>query len=206
MSDTDGEHRLFEPAHPSPERTLEIIRVISHPVRRKILRTMMFGEPMRVSDVAGAIDEPPNSVSYHLRQLARVGIAHTTEPAEAHDARETWWVIDDWTGLSVDVDAVRALPGGDLMVAELAQVDSADAAGLFSLARAEAAEAAGLPSIRSDGPLALTRQEADNLVRSVGRLFDEALDRSRRHGGNRDDVERYEFRVAIMPGLGEKHP
>ncbi|AFV89244.1 HTH_20 multi-domain protein [Acidipropionibacterium acidipropionici ATCC 4875] len=197
---SDSQKRPFEPAHPSPERALELLRAIAHPVRAKILRTMMFGEPMRVSDVAAAVEEPANSVSYHLRQLARAGITRTTEPEDAHDRRETWWVVDDWSGVSIDPGAIRSLPGGGAVLSALDTADASDLADVFSMARAEAAERAGLPALRGDGPLLLTEAEARALVEAVSSLSERARARSREHADAHDaDVGRYDLRVAIMP-------
>lgn len=192
----------YEPEHPSAERALELLKVIAQPVRMKILRTLVLGKPMRVSDVAAAIEEPANSVSYHLRQLDRVGIAHTTEPPDAHDNRETWWVIDNWTGLSITPSQIRALPGGDAVLAALDQVELTDSASLFSIARAEAAETAGTPALRADGIMLLTTQEARDLVDAVDDLLQKAFSVSYRHRKDGDEgVGRYDYRVVVMPAL-----
>lgn len=192
----------YEPEHPSAERALELLKVIAQPVRMKILRTLALGKPMRVSDVAAAIEEPPNSASYHLRQLAKAGIAHTTEPPDAHDNRETWWVIDNWTGLSIEPSQIRALPGGDAVLTALDQVELADIASLFSVARAEAAEAAGTPALRADGILLLTAQEARDLVDAVDGLLQKAIAVSYRHRDDGDEgTEMYDYRAGVMPVL-----
>ncbi len=194
----------YEPEQPSAERALELLKMIAQPVRMKILRTLVFGKPMRVSDVAAAIEEPANSVSYHLRQLDKAGIAHTTEPPDAHDNRETWWVIDGWTGLRITPSQIRALPGGDAVLAALDQVELADTATLFSMARAEAAEAAGKPAMRADGILLLTAQEARELADAVDDLFQKASAVSYRHRDEDDEgVEMYDYRVVVMPALDD---
>ncbi|WP_257477491.1 ArsR/SmtB family transcription factor [Acidipropionibacterium jensenii] len=188
------------PERPSAERALEVLKSLAQPVRRKIVRTLMVSDAMRVSDIAAAIGEPANSVSYHLRQLARIGVAHTTEPAGSHDSRETWWVIDDWHGLSIKPSQISALPGGDVVLAALDQIESAETAGVFSIFRAAAAEAAGLPGLNMTSRMVLTTEEARELVRAVGELFQQADLTSQEHRAHHDEgLEIFDYRVAVMP-------
>jgi len=191
----------FEPQHPAPERALELLRVLSQPVRVKILRAMVDGRAMRVSDVAAAIGEAPNSVSYHLRQLEKAGVARRAEPDPRRDGRETWWTVPDWTGLSLDIGAIRALPGGDAVLRALDQKEAQEVLGLFSVERAEAAEKLeqqGWTGVRADGPLRLTRDEAESLSNETFNLFTRAGQLSRAHGEG-DDVRDYDYRLAFLP-------
>lgn len=197
MSD---EEREPGPEHPSAERALEVLKVLAQPVRRKIVRTLMVSDAMRVSDIAAAIGEPANSVSYHLRRLAGIGVAHTTEPAGSHDSRETWWVIDDWHGLSIEPSQISALPGGDVVLAALDRIESEDITGIFSISRAAAAEAAGLPGLNMTSRMVLTTEEAQELVDAVGELFQQADITSRKHRADHDEgLEIFDYRVAVMP-------
>ncbi|AZZ41912.1 ArsR family transcriptional regulator [Acidipropionibacterium jensenii] len=197
---SEDDRRDARPDHPSAERALAMLKVLTQPVRQKIVRTLMVADAMRVSDIAAAIGEPANSVSYHLRQLARIGVAHTTEPPGDRDSRETWWVIDDWHGMSIAPSQIRALPGGDVVLAALDRVDSPEITSIFSMERAAAAEASGQPGLRMDGPLLLTGEEARELVDAVEALFSAAAATSHRHRLDHDQgVEGFDYRVAVMP-------
>ena len=197
----------FEPEHPSPERALELLRVLAQPVRTKILREMLDGEPMRVSDVAAAIDEAPNSVSYHLRQLEKAGIARRADPAPDRDGRETWWVVPDWRGISVDIADIRGLPGASEVLRSIDEAEANEILSLFSLVRSEAAERTGLPAFRGDGPFRLTREEADALVNQLVEALEHARAVARAHRGDpAPTVHRYDYRLAILPAPDPEGP
>nr|WP_300338179.1 helix-turn-helix domain-containing protein [Actinomyces sp.] len=207
----DGEHRRETTAWSEPtalpaEEALRLLALLNHPVRSRILRTMVHGEPMRVSDVARAVGEPANSVSYHMRALEKAGIAQRHVPAEGADGRETWWVIPDWRGLSFDPASIRDLPGGQAAVAQFEQAEATQILELFSVARMEAAEALGLPGLRADGPLRLTRQEAQAFQEGVTELIGQAIEASKRHSRAGDDGEPsyvYDYRVALLAAVDQ---
>ena len=191
-----------EPVSAPAEEAARLLALLTHPIRSKILRTMVHGEPMRVSDVAQAVGEPANSVSYHMRALEKAGVAQRHVPAEGADGRETWWVIPDWKGLSFDPASIRGLPGGEAVIAQFEQTEAAQILELFSMARLEATEALGLPGLRADGPLRLTRAEAQAFQEGVTALISRAIEASRRHShAGDDDGERayaYDYRVAAV--------
>ncbi|HYY77829.1 MAG TPA: helix-turn-helix domain-containing protein [Actinomycetes bacterium] len=91
-----------------PERRLEItdagvLAALAHPLRVALLDQLAALGPRTASQCAKALGETPSNCSYHLRQLARAGLAAR---AEAPDGRERPWRVA-WTGLSVS----RALAG-----------------------------------------------------------------------------------------------
>ena len=200
-----------EPETASGSRAITLLTLLSHPIRSKMLRSMVHGEPMRVSDVARAVGEPANSVSYHMRKLAEAGVAQRCPRQEGDDGRETWWVVPDWKGLDFDPASIRDLPGGQAVVAEFERAEAAEILKLFSLRRIEAAQALGLPALRADGPLQLTRGEAEAFRDGVTALLAEAIDTSRRHsrqgrgqarGADGDDeIYTYDYRVALLPDI-----
>ena len=196
-----------EPVPVPAEEAARLLTLLTHPIRSKILRTMVHGEPMRVSDVAQAVGEPANSVSYHMRALEKAGVAQRHVPTEGGDGRETWWVIPDWTGLSFDPASIRQLPGGEAVVAQFEQAEAAQILELFSVARLEATEALGLPGLRADGPLRLTREEAQAFQEGVTALISRAIEASRRHSrAGDDDGERayaYDYRVAVLAAVDQ---
>jgi DNA-binding transcriptional ArsR family regulator len=66
------------------------MRALAHPVRLRLLAELRQRGPQNVRTLSGLVDEPPNSVSYHLRTLAKYGFV-ATAPELATDARESWW-------------------------------------------------------------------------------------------------------------------
>ncbi len=189
----------WEPDHPAPERALELLRVLSQPVRAKILRTMVFREPMRVSDIAESVDEAPNSASYHLRQLEKAGIARRVDPAPDRDGRETWWEIPDWNGLSFDMEAVRNLPGGAAVLRAFDEGEAEEILELFSSERLAAVENSGWSLMRADGPLRLTKDEAASVMDRLSEIWEGLVTTSRSHRAGDPDVRDYDYRIAILP-------
>ena len=190
----------FEPEHTPPRRTLELIRVLTQPVRMKILRTMIDGAPMRVSDVAEAIGEAPNSVSYHLRQLEKAGLAQRAEADPRRDGQETWWVVPARNGLTFDISDISALPGGPAILRSFEESRAQGILELFSPERAEATDHSVWPGISADGPLRLTQEEAATVLEGLGEVFDQARAFSRAHAGHPDtETRRYDYQLALLP-------
>lgn len=65
-------------------------RALAHPIRLALLRQLSLGAS-RVSDLAEAVGEAGNSVSFHLRQLEKYGFVRVAEPPPGSDRRESWW-------------------------------------------------------------------------------------------------------------------
>ncbi len=87
------------------------IAAITHPVRMRLLAELASRGSARVSDLASAVGEPGNSVSFHLRQLARYGLIERN-PEAATDGRERWWRRTSEGGFTIDVDAMCRREGG----------------------------------------------------------------------------------------------
>lgn len=189
----------------APTRTLEILRALGNPVRMRIVRAMALGNPMRVSDVAAAVGEPANSVSYHLRQLAGAGVVRRVHPEGATDGRETWWSAEDWNGLVVEPSEIADQPGGGPALRAMSALMSSEAAQLFSMERITSSEELGWPGIVANGVLRLTRAEADELTEALGHLMESARATSRAHARAGDeDTHDYDYRLAVLatPGTG----
>jgi DNA-binding transcriptional ArsR family regulator len=63
----------------------ELMAVLTHPVRLKLLEHLMAGGPATASQCARAVGDTPSNCSYHLRTLARHGVV---APDESADGRE----------------------------------------------------------------------------------------------------------------------
>jgi DNA-binding transcriptional ArsR family regulator len=77
-------------------------RALAHPLRLRIIEQLWMRRSVRAKDLAESLGEPANSVSFHLRQLARFGYVEPDEDREPTDARERWWRPTSPTGFAID--------------------------------------------------------------------------------------------------------
>lgn len=68
----------------------EALRALANPVRQKILMQLAVLGHARAADLAAAIGQPANSVSFHLRVLAKAGLI-VEAPEHARDKRDRVW-------------------------------------------------------------------------------------------------------------------
>jgi DNA-binding transcriptional ArsR family regulator len=66
------------------------LRAIAHPTRQRILTELAVLGHARAADLAQVIGEPANSVSFHLRVLAKAGMI-VEAPEQARDRRDRVW-------------------------------------------------------------------------------------------------------------------
>ena len=87
------------------------LRAIAHPLRQRILMELAVLGHARAADLARATGEPANSVSFHLRVLARAGMI-VEAPEHARDRRDRVWknVAESYAVAPGTPGAVR--PGG----------------------------------------------------------------------------------------------
>jgi DNA-binding transcriptional ArsR family regulator len=65
------------------------LRTMAHPIRARLLATLRGDGPATATMLARALDTNTGATSYHLRQLADVGLVEE-EPGRA-TGRERWW-------------------------------------------------------------------------------------------------------------------
>jgi DNA-binding transcriptional ArsR family regulator len=65
------------------------LRVLAHPLRSRLLSALRLDGPATATKLAAAIDSNTGATSYHLRQLAAVGLV-VEEEGQGH-GRERWW-------------------------------------------------------------------------------------------------------------------
>ncbi len=70
----------------------EQLRALSHPVRLSLLHTLSRLGHARAADLAEELELPANSMSYHLRILARGGLIRE-DPTRARDKRDRVWTL-----------------------------------------------------------------------------------------------------------------
>jgi DNA-binding transcriptional ArsR family regulator len=68
----------------------EILKGLTHPLRRQVFRLLAQFGPATVSTLAEHTDSDPGRLSYHLRELAKRGFIEPA-PELARDGRESWW-------------------------------------------------------------------------------------------------------------------
>ena len=65
------------------------MRVLAHPLRMRLLGALRLDGPATATALAARLGTNSGKTSYHLRQLAEVGLVE--EDAERGNARDRWW-------------------------------------------------------------------------------------------------------------------
>ncbi|MGN9909045.1 ArsR/SmtB family transcription factor [Phytohabitans sp. LJ34] len=65
------------------------LRVLAHPLRSRLLSALRLDGPATATGLAAAIGSNTGATSYHLRQLASVGLVE--EDTGQGQGRERWW-------------------------------------------------------------------------------------------------------------------
>jgi DNA-binding transcriptional ArsR family regulator len=81
------------PANPRSESTVhltsEMVRALAHPIRAQLLAALRTSGPATASSLAEQLGTNSGATSYHLRQLADVGLVE--EDPERGNRRDRWW-------------------------------------------------------------------------------------------------------------------
>ncbi|SCL47144.1 transcriptional regulator, ArsR family [Micromonospora citrea] len=131
----------MENASPSPDAPRAVhldhrqVRVLAHPLRMRLLGTLRLDGPATATMLAEKLDTNSGATSYHLRQLAEVGLV--TEDLDRGAGRQRWWRaahdISNFEPTDFDDDpdaraAVEWIQGDQVrLMAELAERWMADA-------------------------------------------------------------------------------
>lgn len=90
--------------------SIETLRAVHHPTRRRILEFLQVEGPSQVTAMARGLGEQVGSISHHLRMLEGVGLVERA-PHLATDGRTSWWryvdtkitwSVDDFAGQPAD--------------------------------------------------------------------------------------------------------
>jgi predicted ArsR family transcriptional regulator len=95
------------------------MRALTHPVRLALLQTLELEGPLTATQAGELIGEPPNTCSFHFRQLARYGFVEEAGPAPG---RSRPWRLTThrmhFTDLHEDPETAVAARGLDRMLRE----------------------------------------------------------------------------------------
>lgn len=178
MSDGESPRGAAEPL----QLTSPMLKAMSHPLRRRILEVMHEDLPRRAADLAELLDTPANSVSFHLRQLARAGLI-VEAPEHARDRRDRVWVAASH-GYTVPTPEAKVGPEDELVLRSFLDQEALD---LHDLVARLTAWIPDWSSGREQRPratlqtglLELTQEDAEWLSGAIGDLMEQAIKRSR---------------------------
>lgn len=92
-----------------------MLRALAHPLRQRIMWELAARGHARAADLAAVTGAPANSLSFHLRTLAKAGLVQES-PEHARDGRDRVWQMTHPEGL--DLPSVEGGPGVDPLMAE----------------------------------------------------------------------------------------
>jgi len=205
---------------PSPEyASRDQLRAMAHPLRLDIMERVGRRGTARAADLAADLGIPANSVSYHLRILARGGVIEEA-PEAARDRRDRVWRLAQDSFMSGREDSAA---DKDPQAADPEYVAASKATSLAIFEWMRTAWAAELSRTGDDATspedglgqlqaatLRLTLEEMKELNRVVAEMLHEAKERHRDDAGvDLPDSEEGEaprtFRV-LWAAVGEQEP
>lgn len=176
-SPDDGDQRSRTVQLTSP-----MLKAVSHPLRRKILELMHENVPRRAADLADLVGAPANSVSFHLRQLAKAGLI-VEAPEHARDRRDRVWTAAG-SGYSIPAPSTPVGPEDELVLRSFMDQEALDLHDVVARVTAWAPDwssgrdATPRATIQT-GLLELTQEDVQWLSEELGSLMDRAIRRSR---------------------------
>jgi len=162
-------------------------RALAHPLRMRLLDELMDVPSARATDLAEAVDQPVNSVSFHLRQLARYGYVERDE--HDGDRREKWWRATSRNGFRIsggpDTEA-KAEAGRELVQVIRAHTHATVDEWLAAIGDTD--PDVDVESMNHDVRLHLTDVEFAQFRQEMGALWDRWMSTSRAHDKDRSGL------------------
>lgn len=84
------ERRMKVDDGPAPAESEEALKCMAHPARMRLLGALRVGGVQTVGELSAATGEAPGAVSYHLAQLAKVGLVAKAASPDG-DKRKSYW-------------------------------------------------------------------------------------------------------------------
>ena len=182
------------------------VLAVTHPLRMRLLGELSRRGTARVVDLANAVGEPANSVSFHLRQLAKFGLIEVN-PERSENGRERWWRMTSDRGFEIDLDAMRQLEGGEAAVGVLRRVAEGHVLALHRTVHDPPAAVDALSgrqrTITDDFAVRLSDTELQQMRLEFAALLDRWTDASRTLTDVDDGVERHAYYGVVMAALIE---
>lgn len=179
---------------------------MTHPLRMRLLSELSRRGTARAVDLAGALGEPANSVSFHLRQLAKYGLIEEN-PDRAESGRERWWRQVSERGFAIDLAALREAEGGEAARETLRGVAEGHVLALHRTIHSQLrpgespGESPGRAgrSISDDFAVSLTDGELEQMRLELAAVLDRWTDASRARVD--DGQERHAYYGVVMAAL-----
>jgi predicted ArsR family transcriptional regulator len=158
------------------------LRAYAHPLRLSLIGMLRRNGPMTATQCAAVLDENVPNCSFHLRQLAKYGLA---ERAPAADGRERpWQATASSTSWTDDSDDPEARVAADQLNAAILRQYVRRAEAYLAVRGEESVEwrtAAGF----SDDIVHVTAEQLIALMQQVDALLDPYRDKAARADGSR---------------------
>lgn len=166
-----------------------MLRALAHPFRQRIIWELSVRKYGRAADLAALMGEPANSISYHLRALAKAGMVEEA-PEFARDTRDRVWRMSHPEGLYAPAGTTAADILNEEQLGWIRDIISE------KLPR-EPGAARGIYL----GAAMLTEDEAKGMFQEIA----EILERWREHGAQAstdklDDASRIFHRIVFLIG------
>lgn len=84
------EQRMKVDDGPAPAESEGALKCMAHPARMRLLGALRVGGVQTVGELSAATGEAPGAVSYHLAQLAKVGLVAKAASPDG-DKRKSYW-------------------------------------------------------------------------------------------------------------------
>lgn len=173
----------------------DVLKAMAHPVRRELLAALRHMGAGRAADLAAALGEPANRLSFHLRVLADAGLIEEA-PELARDKRDrVWRPVRGGLTLGSPEDPVKDRELGDAVLAGLVADDHRLLDRVAAWApRYTSGEDPVIRGAMEAHSLRLTRERFEELASRVDAVIEE-FRADEGHHGTEDEVHGWQVLV-----------
>lgn len=100
-----------ETVHTQDAASRAALKCMAHPARMRLLGALRVGGVQTVGELSAATGEAPGAVSYHLAQLAKVGLVEKAQSPDGDKRKSHWHACHHETNVrpdSADADVIDA--------------------------------------------------------------------------------------------------
>jgi len=174
-----------------------ILRAIAHPLRQALFYELYARGSATATMLGTALDKPVNSVSFHLRQLAKYGLIEV-DTAAAGDGRERWWKPAAEDGLRVCHSEVANTEEGEAAYAIFRRTNVAHWASLMEQVFSPRQDE-GEVWTSNDVPMLLTDEEAREYAEELFALMEKWMRRGQKARAGDPDRRTYLSLAMLLP-------